>query len=80
MVRLFARARDLAGCDMLSVELPPEANVAELRRQLIVACPALREFLPRCAVAVGEDFVTDDAVVTSASEVAIIPPVSGGEM
>jgi molybdopterin converting factor subunit 1 len=77
-VRLFARARDLAGCDMLAVDLPPGANVGELRRRLIMACPELREFLPRCAIAVGEDFATDDAVIAGASEVVIIPPVSGG--
>jgi len=77
-VRLFARARDLAVCDMLTAELPAGATVAELRRQLAEANPALRDFLPRCAIAVGEDFATDDLVLVSASEIAIIPPVSGG--
>lgn len=77
-VRLFARARDLAGCDMLRAELPNGATVGALRRRLAEANPALREFLPRCAIAVGDDFATDELVLDSLSEVAIIPPVSGG--
>ena len=33
-VRLFARARDLAGADAVSVELPAGATAADLRRRL----------------------------------------------
>lgn len=77
-VRLFARARDLAGRDMLTVELPAGAAVAELRRQVARACPPLAEFLPRCAIAVGEEFAADDLALMSSCEAAIIPPVSGG--
>src|SRR5438445_13771235 len=51
-VRLFARARDLAGCDMLRLDLPAQATVADLRRRVAESHPALRDFLPRCAIAV----------------------------
>ena len=77
-VRLFARARDLADSDILNMDLPPGATVADLRRRLAAAYPALREFLPRCAIAVGDDFAADEAIVPNDAEVAIIPPVSGG--
>ncbi len=77
-VRLFARARELAGRDMLRVDLPVGSDVAALRRRIAESCPALREFLARCAVAVGEDFAADDLTIPSGSDVAIIPPVSGG--
>ena len=49
-VRLFARARDLAGAEALSVELPPGATVADLRRKLAGAVPALAGLLERSAV------------------------------
>src|SRR5262249_26294011 len=77
-VRLFARARDLADSDTLNLEVPAGATVAEVRRRIAAACPALREFLPRCAIAVGDDFAADEAMVPNDAEVAIIPPVSGG--
>ena len=77
-VRLFARARDLAGSDILNLDLPAGASVGELRQRIAESVPALRDFLSRCAVAVGEDFAADDRVIPSGAEVAIIPPVSGG--
>ncbi len=39
-VRLFARARDLAGADSVAVELPDGATVADLRRRLAADHPA----------------------------------------
>lgn len=77
-VRLFARARDLAGAEALSVELPPGATVGELRRILAGEAPALAGLLGRSAVGVNEEYAADDAVIPPGAEVAVIPPVSGG--
>ena len=77
-IQLFARARDLAGSDMLTVDVPERATVADLRRGLGEIRPALATFLARCAIAVDEDFATDDCPVSAESSVAVIPPVSGG--
>jgi molybdopterin converting factor subunit 1 len=77
-VRLFARARDLAGADVVDVTLPTGATVADLRARLAVECPALRTLLPRAAVAVNEDFADDATAIPSGADVALIPPVSGG--
>ncbi len=78
VVRLFARARDLAGAETVSVALPDGATVAELRRVLAREVPALAGLLPRCAVAVADDFAGDTTVIPSGAEVALLPPVSGG--
>jgi molybdopterin converting factor subunit 1 len=77
-VRLFARARDLAGADVVSVELPAGATVAGLRAALGEACPKLGPLLPRSAVAVNEEFADDATPITPGAEVALLPPVSGG--
>jgi len=77
-VRLFARARDLGGAEMLTVELPAGATVAELRRRIADASPALATVLPRCAVAVNSDFAEETRALTANDEVALLPPVSGG--
>ena len=78
-VRLFARARDLAGADMLRVELPDGATVADLRRRLAADYPALSALLERSALAVANEFAADSLVLSANAEVALLPPVSGGE-
>jgi molybdopterin converting factor subunit 1 len=77
-VKLFARARDLAGRDEVRVELADGATVAQLRRRLAEEAPALGGLLTRCRVAVDEEFADGGAVLRESSEVALIPPVSGG--
>src|SRR5207249_7501306 len=77
-VRLFARARDLAGTDRLELILPVDARVGDLRQALSRVCPALASFLDRCAIAVQDEFASDDTPLSAESEVAVLPPVSGG--
>jgi molybdopterin synthase catalytic subunit len=77
-VRLFARAKDLAGCDAIQVALPDGATVTDLRQALSLAVPRLKELLPRCAIAVNSDLAEDDTALRLDQEIAILPPVSGG--
>jgi molybdopterin converting factor subunit 1 len=77
-VQLFAAARDLAGSPTVTIELPAGAAIAELRRALAHAHPALANLLSRCRIAVDHDFVEDTAILVPTAEVAVIPPVSGG--
>jgi molybdopterin converting factor subunit 1 len=77
-VQLFARGRDLAGCDAVTVVLSDGATVAALRRQLAEDVPALAGLLARSVFAVGGEFAEDDHVIPPEAEVALIPPVSGG--
>jgi molybdopterin converting factor subunit 1 len=78
-VRLFARARDLAGTDIVKVNLAPGASAADLRRQLAVDCPALKNLLEHCALAVNGEFAADQLPLPERAEVALLPPVSGGQ-
>jgi molybdopterin converting factor small subunit len=77
-VRLFARARELAGRDGLSVELPSGARVADLRLALAEVCPSLRPLLGRSAVAVNGEYARDELALPESAEIALLPPVSGG--
>jgi molybdopterin converting factor subunit 1 len=77
-VRLFARARELAGTSEIEVPLPAGATVGELRRQIAQHYPALATLLDRSALAVDDDFADDDLPLPANSEAALIPPVSGG--
>ncbi len=77
-VRLFARARDLAGADHVAVELPAGATVADLRARLVAQYTRLAELAKRCAVAVDAEFAGDEDVLKDGAEIALLPPVSGG--
>jgi molybdopterin converting factor subunit 1 len=77
-VRLFARARDLVGKSEVVVELPAGATVADLRRRLSVDYPALKSLLENSALAVNDEFADDSSLLPPSSEVALLPPVSGG--
>ncbi len=76
-VLYFANARDAAGTDHEVLPSAP-ATVAELRRALAEAHPSLARVLPRCRIAVDQEFVDDGAPLREGAEVAVIPPVSGG--
>jgi molybdopterin synthase catalytic subunit/molybdopterin synthase sulfur carrier subunit len=77
-VLLFAKARDLAGAEMVDVSLPAGSTVAELRRALAEVCRPLAPLVERSAFAVNDEFVDDNAVIPPAAVVALLPPVSGG--
>jgi sulfur-carrier protein len=77
-VRLFAQARDAAGAERITVELPAEARVADLRTALAAHCANLRPLVPCLLVAVGTDYADDRTTLSPESEVACFPPVSGG--
>jgi molybdopterin converting factor subunit 1 len=78
-VRLFARAKDLAGTDQVRVELPEGAAVSQLRRQLASLVPALAALLDRSAIAVNDEFADPTTPLRDKDEVALLPPVSGGQ-
>jgi molybdopterin converting factor subunit 1 len=78
-VRLFARARDLAGVDCVAAELPAGATVMTLRRELAEVVPALIGLLERCAIAVNGEFAGEAQPLPPGAEVALLPPVSGGQ-
>jgi molybdopterin converting factor small subunit len=77
-VRLFARARDLAGADTVAIEVLPGATVGDLRKTLAARWPALASLLPRSALAVDNEWASDTLELGPDSEVALLPPVSGG--
>jgi len=77
-VKLFARARDLAGASEVTLELPAGATVADLRRSLASSHPQLAGLLARSVIAIADDFASDTTPISEEDEVALLPPVSGG--
>jgi molybdopterin converting factor small subunit len=52
--------------------------VSDLRVALAIAAPALARIMPHALWAVGAEYATDTTTLNEHSEVALIPPVSGG--
>jgi molybdopterin converting factor subunit 1 len=78
VVRLFAAARELAGRSEAAIDLPAEATVGDLRRELERQVPALAALTRRSLVAVNSEYASEDSRLSAADDVALIPPVSGG--
>ena len=77
-VLLFAAGRARAGSSSLEVELAEPATVAQLKQALVHACPALGDVVGSARIAVNAAYAEDADPITAGSEVALIPPVSGG--
>lgn len=77
-VKLFAVARERAGRDELAIDVPPGATVADVRRAVSSEFPALASILPHALWAVDAAYADDNTKLTDQSEIALIPPVSGG--
>jgi molybdopterin synthase catalytic subunit/molybdopterin synthase sulfur carrier subunit len=77
-VRLFAVARQLAGHEIVTLDLPEGSTVEGLRVQLAAEYPELAPLLPHVLFAVGSEYVGDGHTLAETPEIACIPPVSGG--
>jgi molybdopterin converting factor subunit 1 len=77
-VKLFAVAHELAGRSEVEVVVADGATVGQVRQALAAAVPTLGDVLPHALLAVDAEYVGDATIVTEQSELALIPPVSGG--
>ncbi len=79
-VRLFSLLRERAGSDRLQLQLPNGATVADALSALRED-PALGELLARLPVqlAVNRDYAQPDTRLAPDDELALIPPLSGGD-
>ncbi len=77
-VRLFAVAKQLAGCGRVEIDLPEGATIGLLRQRLLEQHPQLANLSRTMMFAIGTEYADDAAVIPAHSDVACIPPVSGG--
>ncbi len=78
-VLFFATLREASGVREAEVELPEGATVADLKQALVERFPALEPHLPNTIVAFHYAYAFDeDPLPTEGGEIALFPPVSGG--
>jgi molybdopterin converting factor subunit 1 len=73
-IRLFAMLRERAGAREVTLDLPEGARV----RDALAALGDLADGLP-LVMAVNREYAPEDTVLEPGDELALIPPVSGGE-
>lgn len=78
-VLLFAAARQIAGTYDVLVELQAGDTAGAAKRAVVAAHPGLAALSAQLRVAVNHALVDDATVLGPDDEVALLPPVSGGQ-
>jgi molybdopterin synthase catalytic subunit len=79
-VLLFATLKERAGRASLPMTLDGAATVGALKARLAAELPALAPALPTALVSVNREFAFDTDRLNDGDEVALFPPVSGGNL
>jgi len=77
-ILLFARLRDLAGSPRLVRAVAEGATVDTVWQVLAAEFPAVAPYRTSISAAVDADYARFTTPVADGSEVAFLPPVSGG--
>ncbi len=78
-VRFFAAARERTRVGSHVVTLPGPVTVQQVLDEVVRVYPTLLELLPKVRLAVDQEFAKPGDAVPNLAEVAIIPPVAGGQ-
>ena len=77
-VKLFAVAAERVGRDQIVVDVDSPADVGALKQAMCRQFPQLEPLAAQLLVAVDRQYADDAHAISPQSEVALIPPVSGG--
>jgi molybdopterin converting factor subunit 1 len=77
-VRYFAAVREAVGRPDERVDVPTGARLGDLVATLEARHPALQRHRAGLRFAVGQRFAGPETALAEGTEVALIPPVSGG--
>jgi len=76
-VLFFGITTDLIGKNSMHFQLEDNATIKSLKEVLLTEYSALKN-IHEFAIAVNEEYASDDLKINNGDVVAIIPPVSGG--
>lgn len=78
-IRLFATLKELAQNSHIQLDTTFPTTVAQLRDAISASHPQLAPALPTALVAVNKAFAAEETPIHPGDEIAIFPPVSGGD-
>ncbi|GAA4353437.1 hypothetical protein GCM10023185_14070 [Hymenobacter saemangeumensis] len=76
-IALYGITRDIVGTSVIELPAPAPTTVGELLAEMRRQYPALGQ-LRSCAVAVNNEYASDEQALHTVDEIALIPPVAGG--
>lgn len=77
-IAMFAAAKEMIDGDFVELDLPEAATLKMVKSALACRYPGLKELLSRSMFSVDQQYAADETEIGPESEVAMIPPVSGG--
>ncbi len=78
-VLFFGAARDVAGAGEVNFTLSGPTVATDAFEQVLAAYPELRRFGRSLLFAVNQEYAPLDLLVREGDELAVFPPVSGGQ-
>jgi molybdopterin converting factor subunit 1 len=78
-VLFFATLREKAGRNEISIEFPEGSRISDIKNLVLEKYPDLNQYIETMIVALNHEFAFDNDLVPSDAEIAMFPPVSGGE-
>ena len=77
-IKLFARAKELAESELITVAVSEGTTVAALRLAIADQFPQLKRLSSQLLIAIDNAYAGEDQALNGKQEVACFPPVSGG--
>jgi molybdopterin synthase catalytic subunit len=76
----FATLKDIVGAREMKLDVPAGTTVADVLTHLEANYPRVKPYRPIVLTAINEEYVDQKTPVHDGDEVAIFPPVSGGDV
>ena len=77
-VLFFATLRDHMGEKMMTLQLPKDASVQDLKVKLATQKPGTQAVLDAALISINKEYAYKDEIIPDGAEVAFFPHVSGG--
>ena len=77
-IRLFAIFKERMGSDQISIDLPVNSKVKDLKLNLEKTYPGMKFQSGSALISINREFGFDEDLLPEDAEIAIFPPVSGG--
>jgi molybdopterin converting factor subunit 1 len=76
----FATLKDIVGARQMQLDVPDGLTVADVLSHLERSYPRIKDYRPVVLTAINEEYVDQATHLSNGDELAIFPPVSGGEV
>ncbi|MAT41021.1 MAG: molybdopterin converting factor [Anaerolineaceae bacterium] len=77
-ILFFANIKDLTGTSKTVLSLPVNSTVADFKKILCSSFPVIEGFIDNLLISVNQEFVFNEDIIPEKAEIAVFPPVSGG--